>query len=97
MFVCAWCNNGILEDTELFSIGTKKLPGIDLSEHEGKSIPLHLSLAGKWVDGFVASKNSPAKQEGYDIIFVICSESCGRALKEALQKERDAAGLMSKN
>jgi len=97
MFTCAWCNKGILEDTEMFSIGTKKLPGIDLSDHEGEFIPLRLSLAQKWADGFVTPKNSPAKKEGYDIVFVACSESCGRALKQALQNEKDVAGLMSMN
>jgi hypothetical protein len=97
MLICAWCNARILEDTEVFAISTKKHPGIDLSDHEGKFIPLHFALAQKWVDGFVTPKDSPAKKAGYDVVFTVCSENCGRALKTALQNEKDAAGLMSKN
>jgi hypothetical protein len=82
---------------EVFSIATKKLPGIDLSHHEGKFIPLHLALAKKRMEGFVVPKDAPAKKEGYDVVFVGCSENCGRALKTALQNEKDAAGLMSMN
>ncbi|MCI0699073.1 hypothetical protein L0337_44610 [candidate division KSB1 bacterium] len=97
VLICAWCNTKIPPDTEVFSIATKKLPGIDLSNHEGKFIPLHLALAKKRVEGFVAPKGSPAKKDGYDVVFVACSENCGRALKTALQKEKEAAGLMSMN
>jgi len=97
MFACAWCLTKISDDTEIFSLGTKALPGIDLSDHEGKFIPLHLSLAKKTVNGLVVIKASPAKKDGYDIVFALCSAGCGRALKAALQNEKDAAGLMSMN
>ena len=97
MLTCAWCNARILEDHEVFSIATQKLPGIDLSDHEGKLIPLHLALVKKRIEGFVAPKDSPAKKDGYDVVFVACSENCGSALKTALQKEKEAIGFMSKN
>jgi hypothetical protein len=68
-----------------------------LSDHEGKLIPLHLALAKKRIEAFVAPKNSPAKKAGDDVVFVACSENCGRALTAALQKEKEALGFMSMN
>jgi hypothetical protein len=97
MLTCAWCKARILEDHEVFAVSTKKHPGIDLSDHEGKFIPLHLALAKKWAEGFVTPKDSPAKQAGYDVVFTACSENCGSALKTALQNEKDAASFMSLN
>jgi hypothetical protein len=97
VLTCTWCNATIPPDTEMFSIATKKRAGIDLSDHEGKLIPFHLVLAKKRIEGFVAPKDSPAKKDGYDVVFVACSENCGRALKTALQNEKEALGFMSMN
>ena len=97
MFDCAWCLANISEDTEIFSLGTKALPGIDLSGHEGKFLAMELLLAKRTVTGLVVTKDSPAKKDGYDIVFALCSASCGRALKTALQSEKDAAGFMRMN
>jgi hypothetical protein len=37
----------------------------------------------------VPTRDSPAKQEGNDLLFATCSQACGQALKEALQKQID--------
>ena len=97
LFDCAWCLVNIPEDTEIFSLGTKAIPGIDLSNHEGKSLSMQLLLAKRTVMGFVVPKDSPAKKDGYDIVFALCSAECSRILKTALQNEKELGGLMSMN
>jgi hypothetical protein len=97
MFDCAWCLANIPEDTEIFSLGTKAFPGIDLSNHEGKFLSMRLLLAKRTVKGLVVPKDSPAKKDGNDIVFALCSAECSRILKTALQNEKDVGGLMSMN
>jgi hypothetical protein len=81
---CAWCNQYIPEDEEIFSLGSKTHPGVDLSDQEGGVILLE--VGGKFVPALVPTSDSPAKEAGNDVLFVLCSQKCGRALQEALGK-----------
>jgi len=61
--------------------------GVDLSESEGTIVPLPLEGVRKVVPMIVASKDSPAKQAGNDLCFMVCSRECGEALRRALAEE----------
>ncbi|KAA0231835.1 hypothetical protein KJ068_24115 [bacterium] len=94
---CAWCDRVIGPEEEVFGCGAKAMPGIDLSDREGKILPLFLALSRKTVPAIVVPMDSQAKKEGNDLYFVICSESCGQALKQALQMDKDAFGTICLN
>ncbi|NUO83206.1 hypothetical protein HUU05_24300 [candidate division KSB1 bacterium] len=94
---CAWCGARIAADTEVFGCGARTIPGIDLSAKEGEILPLYLALSRRTVPALVVPQDSQAKREGNDLYFLICSESCGRALKEALEEDKEAFGIISLN
>lgn len=84
---CAWCGSRIPEDSEVFAIGAKLKPGIDLTKDEGTIIPLKLERIDKVLPAIVPTADSPAKKEGKDLLFKVCSDECGTALDEALKHE----------
>ena len=82
-----WCSQAIRPDAEVFGLGAKTRPGDDLKEYEGKTMPLPLHVEGKIVPAIVAPSKSQAKIEGNDIVFMISSQDCGEALREAVKEE----------
>jgi hypothetical protein len=42
-------------------------------------------------------KRKRRKQDGYDIVFMLCSQDCAVALREALQTEKEMFGGMRTN
>ena len=84
---CAWCEDEIPEDVEVFTIGAKGKPGMDLSEAEGMIIPLSLIQANRTVLALVPTKDSPATRDGHDLIFMVCNQSCAQALSNALEND----------
>ena len=88
---CGWCGDEIPDDTEVFSIGAKAIPGLDLSGLEGKVIDIALLRKDRNVQGLVVTGDSPAKKDGKDLLFVTCSESCAEALTQGLEREMELA------
>jgi hypothetical protein len=86
-YKCAWCEDEIPEDMELFGIGAKARPDIDIMELEGKVIDIFLTRSDRNVQALVVTKDSPAKREGKDLLFVACCESCAEALRQAVGRE----------
>ncbi|MGD9080820.1 MAG: hypothetical protein PVG96_15845 [Desulfobacterales bacterium] len=84
---CAWCQTRIYDDMEVFGFGAKLKPDVDLSEYETHCIQLDLVSAEKPVYMMVAAQDSEAKKEGKDCMFLVCSEECGKKLKDVLEKE----------
>jgi hypothetical protein len=84
---CAWCEDEIPDDVEVFTIGAKAKPGIDLTETEGTIVPLHLIRANKTVSAMVPTRDSPAAKDGHDLMFMVCSQSCAQALSNALEND----------
>jgi hypothetical protein len=84
---CSWCEDEIPDDIEVFTIGAKAKPGIDLAEAEGKIIPLSLIRANKTVSAIVPTRDSPAVKDGYDLMFMVCSQSCAQALSNGLEND----------
>jgi hypothetical protein len=83
--VCAWCGKRIPEGSEVFSLGAKTRPGVDL-EREGNVIELD---AKRKALAIIPTPDSEAKKAGWDVSFVLCGEECARSLKEALQRQID--------
>ena len=84
---CAWCENRIYDDMEVFGFGAKLKPEVDLSEYESHCIQLDLVSEEKPVYMMVTAHDSEAKSEGKDCMFLVCSEECGEKLKDVLEKE----------
>ena len=85
--VCAWCGKRIPEGSEVFSLGAKTRPGVDL-ESKGNVIELALDAKRKAL-AIIPTPDSEAKKAGWDVSFVLCGEECARSLKEALQRQID--------
>jgi hypothetical protein len=93
LHICAWCSQDIQEDEEVFGFGAKASQGVDLSDKEGEFVSFNLALRDKTVFALVPSTSSTAKTDGYDLIFLTCSEDCAQSLKDALELERDVFDL----
>ena len=85
--VCAWCERVIPEGREVLGVGAKALPGVDRRRHQGRAMRLHLVAADRSVRAMVTGADSPARREGHDLYFMVCSEACGAALRAALAEE----------
>jgi hypothetical protein len=84
---CAWCQNQISDDMEVFGLGAKLKPNVDLSEYENHCIQIDLVSEEKPVYMMISAQGSQAKSEGKDCMFLVCSERCGKKLKDVLEKE----------
>jgi len=84
---CGWCGEAIGEDEPVFGLGGKATSGIDLSLVQGKVVEIVLESAGKHVLAAVSAFDSDAKKAGNDLMFMVCSEACGRELQAALAGE----------
>jgi hypothetical protein len=85
--VCAWCGKHISKGSEVFSLGAKARPGVDLGR-EGTVLELTLDATRKAL-AIIPSQDSQAKKEGWDLLFTICSEECAKSLKETVQRQID--------
>ena len=88
MNTCTWCKKNIPDNIEVFGMGAKIRQGINLKRKEGKLLKLSL-LNDKTIHAFVAIDGSKAKQDGYDLMFMACSEECANDMSNALQEEID--------
>ena len=84
---CCWCEDDIPPDDEVFTIGAKAKPGIDLGAQEGKLIPLFLIQADKTISAIVPGRDSQARRDDHDLIFMVCSQSCAQSLSNALEND----------
>jgi hypothetical protein len=84
---CAWCEQRIEADSEVYSVGAKARSWVRLPQ--GKVIELSVDRTHKHVLAIVPTRDSPARQAGNDLLFATCSQACGEALKEGLQKQMD--------
>ena len=84
---CAWCQGRITDEMEVFGFGAELNPNVDLSEFESHCIQIGLVSEEKPVYMMVTAQGSEAKNEGKDGMFLVCSEGCGKKLKDVLEKE----------
>lgn len=88
LHTCTWCMNPIPKDGDIFAFGVKSSGNIDLSEKEGEFVSLDLTLEDRSVAAIVTTRSSEARKQGYDLIFLTCSQTCVEELKDALRAER---------
>ena len=84
---CGWCGEGIGEDDPVVAVGGRVHEDIDLSLVEGKVVELVFSVSGRTVLAAVPAFDSDAKAEGKDVVFMVCSDACGRQIQAAFADE----------
>jgi len=84
---CCWCGKPIPEEVELFGLGGKAMPGVDLSDFEGSAIQIKVPTTGITFCAIVTLPDSDARKDGNDFMFVLCSSRCAYELKTLLNKE----------
>ena len=84
---CGWCARKISPDVEVFGGTGKARAGIDLTAHMGHVLVIHLVSANKMVLIAVAGLDSEIRREGYDFVYMTCSEGCARDLKTAFERD----------
>ncbi len=89
MEVCAWCGKKIPPGQEVLALSAKAAGNIDLTAVAGTMVPVDFVVCGKTIPTMIAAKDSPAKKDGKDLLFMVCSETCGDALRPALVEEVD--------
>ena len=92
---CAWCQGKIQEYDEVFDVGAKLKPDVDLSEFESHCIQIDLVSEKESVYMLVTAKGSEAKHNGSDGMFLLCSEKCRENFKHVLEKEITAGKLFA--
>jgi hypothetical protein len=69
-------------------MGAKARAGVELIPDEGPFIHVHLiTVPGKTVHCAVVTDDSDAKRQGWDLVFMACSQECAETLRDILQKE----------
>ena len=58
----------------------------DYQRHKGKIVEFELAT-GRMVVAACVKPESPAKREGKDVIFMVCSDQCGNELVAAMREE----------
>ncbi len=84
---CAWCGRKIPPDVEVFAGTGKARPEIDLTAHMGRVLRVRLATLDKTVLVAVAGLDSEARREGYDFVYMTCTEACAQSLKDAFEDE----------
>ena len=84
---CAWCGESIPLEAPVFGFGGKVRPGVDLTEFEGNPISMSLATQDRSVVAIIPTADSQARLEGYDFIFMVCSQECGFEMRAALETE----------
>jgi hypothetical protein len=84
---CAWCKKALLSEDELYSVAARVKAWVKLPK--GPVLELSLDSAHQRVTAIVPAPDSPAKQSGNDLLFAVCSQECGQAVREALHRQID--------
>jgi hypothetical protein len=93
---CTWCGESISDEQEVFSLEAVINPAYKniLKKAEGTTILQILTLADKTVNAIVVTQDSEVKREGFDILFIVCSELCVLTLERALIQEQAVLELI---
>lgn len=84
---CTWCGRRIDESAEVFALGARLRPEVDLYVYQGHCIQIYLISKEKTITAMVTADGSEAKAEQKDLMFLTCSKKCAAALKNTLKKE----------
>lgn len=87
--ICAWCKKSIPEDDEVFGVSGTFPEDSELKKKDGEKVTFELDSAERTVAGFAPPFYSDARQEGQDVLFMLCSEECRDAMKEAFGTDKE--------
>ncbi len=82
---CANCGGALSWSEEVFGLGARLRQGLEYPGGVGRSAAVTIPVGEREVECMVAADASPAKAEGWDLVFMVCCEGCGAALKAALE------------
>ena len=84
---CAYCEAEMRSDEEVYGLGVKLKKELEYPGGVGRTTAVHLPIRGRELECMVTADGSQTKSEGWDLMFMVCSEECGDALKELLAQE----------
>jgi hypothetical protein len=87
LHLCAYCHRRIGDNCEVFGVKAKVKAAFSLANQQGHILDLDL-LDGRTLYAIVPTRDSEAKQDGADMLFMVCSEKCGRDLKRDLEADK---------
>jgi hypothetical protein len=88
-YKCAYCEKKMRSDADVYGLGVKLKEGLEYPGAVGRTMTVHLPVQGRELECMVTADGSQAKLEGWDLIFMVCSEECGAGLRALLDKEED--------
>jgi hypothetical protein len=85
--MCGWCHRIIGEDEEHLARGVKTKPEVRsfFRAKEGQVVVLPVTAGEREVLVIVPRGDSPAAQQGYDLILQTCSEKCAANLDRGME------------
>jgi len=84
---CALCNREMPSGAEVYGMGVRLKEGLSFPYGVGRRTMVELPLQGKTYKCMVTADGSRARMEGWDLVFIVCSEECGVRLKSVLESE----------
>src|SRR5437773_8639898 len=84
---CRWCGRVLGENSERISINSSFQNPKDYRKHAGKVVTFELQSIGRSIVALVVTRDSPAKKQGKDIMFIVCSDRCGDELSAEMNKD----------
>jgi hypothetical protein len=86
-YKCANCGKAMGQGDEVYGLGTRLKEELEYPGGVGRTIAVTLPVGGRELECMVTADCSQAKLEGWDLIFMVCSEDCGEELKSLLEEE----------
>jgi hypothetical protein len=83
---CGWCHREIGEDEPRFAAGLKFRDPKDYRKNIRKAVEFKLA-SGHSVIACGVMPDSPAKKGGKDLLVMVCSEECQKAVTAAMYAE----------
>lgn len=87
VYRCALCEKRIRSGANVYVLGVKLKDEYGYPEGIGRSTAVHLPVGGRELECTATADGSRARLEGWDLIFMLCSEECGSALRDLLKEE----------
>jgi len=84
---CAYCEKKVRSGADVYGLGVKLKEGLEYPGAVGRTMTVHLPVQGREIACMVTADASQAKLEGWDLIFMVCSEECGADLETLLEEE----------
>jgi hypothetical protein len=89
IYKCACCGSKIRSGAEVYGLGVKLKAELEYQGGVERRTAVHLPVKDKTLECMATADGSQAKMEGWDLIFILCSEKCGEEIKGLLEEEKD--------